>query len=106
MVYLVYLHVYSVITTACGRGLGCLVGCLEEQLVGISKTCAIQGSLQVPLYRRQRAATCSRLRWEVCVCVQHRLAYCYSWGITWQPVLAPSMDAILLIGILYILILY
>lgn len=43
---------------------------------------------------------------SVCVCVQHRLAYCYSWGITWQPVLAPSMDAILLIGILYFLILY
>lgn len=39
MVYLSYMYVYSVISTACERGLGCLVGCLEEQLVGTSKTC-------------------------------------------------------------------
>lgn len=36
MVYLSYMYGYN---TACDRGLGWLIGCLEEQLVGTSKTC-------------------------------------------------------------------
>lgn len=55
MVYLSYMYVYSVISIACERGLGCLVGWLPGRAAGgyFENVCAIQGSLQIPLYRRE-----------------------------------------------------
>lgn len=59
MVYLSYMYVYSVISTACERGLGCLVGWLPGRAAGgyFENVCAIQGYLQIPLYRRESDAT-------------------------------------------------
>lgn len=54
MVYLSYMYVYRVISTACERGLGWLVGWLPGRAAGgyFENMCVIQGALQIPLYRR------------------------------------------------------